>query len=56
MTEYASGNIFIREGRIEKGEVVEGHTHNFDHTTYVARGGFRIERLSKDGSVERAVE
>ena len=55
--EYASGNIFIREMRFEKvGEVVIGHTHNFDHTTYVARGGLRIERLRDDNSVERTVE
>lgn len=55
--EYASGNIFIREMRFEtKGETVVGHEHNFDHTTYVVRGGLRIERLSKDGEVERSVE
>lgn len=55
--EYASGNIFIREMRFEsKGDVVGGHKHNFDHTTYVARGGLRIERLAEDDSVEHAVE
>ena len=44
--EYVSGNIFIREMPFEKaGQVVEGHTHNFDHTTYVVRGSIKIERL-----------
>lgn len=46
MAEFASGNIFIREMRFENaGEVVIGHKHNFDHTTYVARGALRIEKL-----------
>lgn len=54
--EYISGNIFLREMRfLTAGDVVQGHAHNFDHTTYVAQGVVRIERLSPDGSVERAV-
>jgi quercetin dioxygenase-like cupin family protein len=54
--EYVQGNIFIREMRFEKaGDVVEGHAHNFDHTTYVARGALKIERLDADGSVENTV-
>lgn len=37
--EFISGNIFIREMRfLRAGDVVEGHAHNFDHTTYVVRG------------------
>lgn len=44
--EYVSGNIFIREMKFETpGSVVEGHTHNFDHTTYLIRGSVKIERL-----------
>jgi hypothetical protein len=44
--EFVSGNVFIREMRFEKaGEMIQGHTHNFDHTTYVARGALRIEAL-----------
>lgn len=54
---YVSGNVYIREMRFKKaGEVRDGHAHNFDHTTYVASGGLRIEKLSEDGSVERAVD
>lgn len=54
--EYVSGNIFIREMAFEKaGDVVEGHTHNFDHTTYVIRGSLKIESLNEDGSVKASV-
>lgn len=53
--EYVSGNIFIREMGFEKaGDVVAGHTHNFDHTTYIVRGSVRIESLNADGSVKQA--
>lgn len=42
--ELVSGNIFIRPMAFKKaGDVVEGHTHNFDHTTYVVRGAVRVE-------------
>lgn len=55
--EHVSGNIFVREMKFEKAlESVEGHTHNFDHTTYVVRGGLRIEQLGENGEVLRAVE
>lgn len=44
--EYVSGNIFIREMEFpQRGDVVHGHTHNFDHTTYVVRGALQIESL-----------
>lgn len=53
--EYASGNIFIREMRFDRaGDVVQGHTHNFDHTTYVARGSLLVEALNEDGSVKKS--
>jgi quercetin dioxygenase-like cupin family protein len=48
--ELLQGNVFIREMRIEKaGDVIEGHAHNFDHTTYIAKGAVRIDRL--DGEI-----
>lgn len=47
--EYISGNIYIREMLFGKaGEVVKGHKHNFDHTTYCTRGALQVEKL--DGS------
>lgn len=54
--EYIQGNIFVREMRFEKaGDVVDGHTHNFDHTTYIARGSVQIEAIDDDGTVLRSV-
>jgi len=53
--EYISGNIFIREMSLQKkGDIVQGHTHNFDHTTYVVRGSVLIESLNPDGSVKQS--
>ncbi len=55
--ELVSGNVFIREMRFQKaGDLVEGHEHNFDHTTYVCRGAMRIERLDDDGQVLQSTE
>lgn len=53
--EWISGNIFIRPNKLEKaGDVTEGHTHNFDHTTVVFKGAVRIKATLPDGStVER---
>jgi len=53
--EFVSGNVFIREMPFEKaGDVVDGHAHNFDHTTYVARGALLVEALDADGKVMRS--
>jgi quercetin dioxygenase-like cupin family protein len=55
--EFVSGNVFIREMVFGKaGEIVKGHAHNFDHTTYVVRGAMRIERLAADGAVEKTID
>lgn len=45
--DYKSGNIFIRAPvlPLSKGQVVDGHKHNFDHTTYIKAGAARIELL-----------
>lgn len=57
MAEFISGNIFIREMLFgDIGFVVDGHTHNFDHTTYIVRGAVRIEQLDADGSVVRTID
>lgn len=53
--EYISGNIYIREMALEKaGDIVNGHTHNFDHTTYVVRGSVLVESLNEDGTVKQS--
>ena len=55
--EYACGNIFIREMRFaKKGDVVDGHSHNFDHTTYCVRGGLLVEKLDKAGEAIASAE
>lgn len=55
--EYECGNIFIREMRLEKaGNIIAGHEHNFDHTTYCARGAMRVESLNADGTVKDSTE
>lgn len=54
--EFRSGNIFVRTaGALPAGYVVQNHQHLFDHTTYVVRGAFRIDRLNLEGEVERSV-
>jgi len=51
--DYVSGNVFIREGGpMRAGEVVGGHAHNFDHTTYVTHGSLLIERLVDGAPVQ----
>lgn len=55
--EFVSGNIFVREMAFETaGAVITGHSHNFDHVTYVARGAIRIDALDADGAVTRTID
>lgn len=54
--ELISGNIFIRPMQFaQAGDVVQGHTHNFDHTTYVVRGSLLIEAVDAEGNVTKSV-
>ena len=42
--EWISGNIFIRPNKLpEVGNSVDGHTHNFDHTTIVFSGRVNVK-------------
>jgi quercetin dioxygenase-like cupin family protein len=54
MAEYQSGNVFIREMRFEGMKPVEGHAHNFDHTTYCAKGSMKVEALDNVGKTLRS--
>lgn len=55
-TEYVSGNIFVRQMVIAKaGDRIAGHKHNFDHTTYIAHGSARIQRLNDQGVVVKEI-
>jgi quercetin dioxygenase-like cupin family protein len=50
--EWISGNIFIRPNVLAKaGDVTDGHTHNFDHTTIVYKGAIHVKASLPDGTV-----
>lgn len=50
--EFISGNVFIRPNAMPKaGDVCDGHTHNFDHTTIVFKGAVHVRKVSPDGTV-----
>jgi len=54
MAEEVSGNLFLRKWRgMAKGQVIEGHKHNFDHTTIVFVGAVHVKAQLPDG---RALE
>lgn len=59
MAEYQSGNLFIRDmdsftTRHEAGWKMSGHTHNFDHNTFIIQGRYRCVEarpiISNDGT------
>jgi len=54
--EYAAGNIFIREGKLDRANIMAGHEHNFDHVTYIAKGAARIEKLDAADNVVSSIE
>lgn len=48
--EWVSGNIFIRPNEMMKaGDVIEGHAHNFDHTSFVVNGAVNVRATTPDG-------
>lgn len=50
--EWKSGNIFIRSNILEhKGDLVDGHCHNFDHTTIVFTGSVHVKAKKPDGAI-----
>lgn len=50
--EWVSGNVFIRRNRLPRvGDGVDGHTHNFDHTTIVFTGAVHVKATHPDGRV-----
>lgn len=52
MTEWISGNIFIRANEnMHKGDVIKGHKHNFDHTSFVTEGSVHVKGICPDGRV-----
>lgn len=50
--EWVSGNVFIRRNRLPAtGDAVNGHKHNFDHTTIVFKGAVHVRAVKPDGTV-----
>lgn len=48
--EFVSGNIFLRPNPLAKaGDFIQGHTHNFDHTTFVVHGAVHVLVTDIDG-------
>jgi hypothetical protein len=48
--EFVAGNIFVRPMTFAKrGDVVQGHAHNFDHTTFALFGSVRVVALLPNG-------
>ena len=47
--ETRSGSIFCRwsEAVLQEGHVVEGHTHNYDHTTFFMQGLWKVQCFSQ---------
>jgi len=52
VTEFISGNIFIRPNKCDAiGDQVQGHAHNFDHTTIFFKGAFHVKATLPDGTI-----
>lgn len=50
--EWVSGNVMIRPNQLLKvGDKVNGHKHNFDHTTIVFTGAVHIKATLPNGAV-----
>jgi hypothetical protein len=52
LPEWISGNIYIRPNCLPRvGDKVNGHKHNFDHTTIVFKGAVHVRAVTPDGRV-----
>jgi len=50
--EWVSGNILIRPMKLTKhGPPMEGHKHNFDHTSIVFKGTVHVSAILPNGQV-----
>lgn len=50
--EIVSGNVFIRKNPLSKaGDFVDGHQHNFGHTTIVFKGAVHVKAKLPNGTV-----
>ena len=54
--EPALGNIYVRKMYFLKaGDVMDGHCHNFDHTTMIFKGSVRVRYTKNGEQLERIV-
>lgn len=50
LIEQVSGNLFMRKHcAVDAGKVIEGHKHNFDHTTILFKGRVAVKATTPDG-------
>lgn len=49
--ERVVGPLFFRDIKGDKGNVVDGHTHHFDHVTMVRKGSVHIKLTDPSGKV-----
>lgn len=50
--EQQLGNIFVRPNTLAKaGDITQGHTHNFDHVTFVIRGSVHVRATLPNGTI-----
>lgn len=54
--EYAIiGNLFVRPNRLQRGQKLDGHTHNFHHGTFARVGWFLVRGRLPNGA-EKVVQ
>lgn len=46
-----AGNLYVRPNLMAKGQIIEGHAHNFDHMSYCTHGAVRVSVLDAEGAV-----
>lgn len=45
------GNVYIRPMELAKaGDIVQGHTHNFDHVTHIFKGSVHLKAFEVDAN------
>lgn len=45
------GNIFIRRNRMQRGDVIHGHAHAFDHVSYVTAGAATVKTAGAERTI-----
>jgi hypothetical protein len=58
LPEFVSGSIFVRQMMpFKPGDIIEGHKHNFDHTSIFFNGRWRVKKWAPDNkTLDKNVE